>query len=162
MGQRLNVSIRKNDEVLVSAYWHWGGFTSSSLAIAKQILEVMREVSDLDSALKYYGYESLSVGILEAIGCKIFNDRNSGRMLIGGDQDTSEANITIDLDWKTINISDVFNEIDEDYTDEVFTPFTLNYLPIIPLKDALNVISTLIDNKYTIVDFNGCKLQVIE
>ena len=162
MGQRLNVSIRKSDEVLVSAYWHWGGFTSSSLDIAKQLLEAMKDVSDLDSALKYYGYESLSVGLLEMIGCKIFNDRNNGRMLIGGDQDTSEANITIDLDCKTINISDIFSEIDEDYTDEVFAPFTLNHLPIIPLKDALNVINTLIDNKYNVVDFNGCKLQVIE
>lgn len=25
MGQRLNISIRENNKILASGYWHWGG-----------------------------------------------------------------------------------------------------------------------------------------
>lgn len=160
MGQRLNVSIRKNDEILASAYWHWSGYTISSLAIAKDIMTNLESVG-LKNGIDYYDYESFSVGILESIGCKIFNDRNDGRMIIGSDQDTSEANIVIDLDRETIDLSAIF--WDGDYVDDDYDiVFKVSYLPIIPITEALPIITDLINNKYTVVDFNGYIVRVID
>lgn len=159
MGQRLNVSIRKNGKVLASAYWHWSGYTISSLAIAKDIMIKIESVG-LKNGVAYYDYESFSVGILESIGCKISNHRNDGRIVIGSDQDTSEANIVIDLERETIDLSDIF--WDEDYVDDDDIVFKVSYLPIIPMTEALPVITDLINNKYTVVDFNGCRVRVID
>lgn len=158
MGQRLNVSIGKDDKILASAYWHWSGYTSSSLEIARDIMKTIESVG-LKNGIEYYGYETFSIGILESIGCKAFNDRNEGRIVVGDDQDTSESNIVIDLERETINISDIF---DEGYVDEEDVIFKVNYLPIIPITKALSVIDSLINNRYTAVNFNGCILRTIE
>ena len=39
MGQRLTVTIEKDGEKLLCGYWHWSGYTESSIAVCKAILE---------------------------------------------------------------------------------------------------------------------------
>lgn len=41
MGQRLNIQILENDEVIANAYFHWSGYTSSALSLTNAILENM-------------------------------------------------------------------------------------------------------------------------
>ena len=45
MGQRLNIEIRKNDEVLANAYYHWSGYTSSSIELTSEILKNIDNVN---------------------------------------------------------------------------------------------------------------------
>ena len=38
MGQRLNIEIVKNGEVLANSYYHWSGFSNSSIDLAIRII----------------------------------------------------------------------------------------------------------------------------
>ena len=55
MGQRLNIEIRKEDKVLANAYYHWFGYTSSSLQLTSEILKNIDNVNfdnDVAKAVK--------------------------------------------------------------------------------------------------------------
>jgi hypothetical protein len=67
MGQRLNLEIKTNDKVLANAYYHWSGYTTSSLEITKSAIQFIlnNEIKlDVESAIK----------ILEHTGAS-FNDK---------------------------------------------------------------------------------------
>lgn len=46
MGQRLNLEITDGDNVLASAYYHWSGYTSSSLNLTNIIMTAIKEESN--------------------------------------------------------------------------------------------------------------------
>lgn len=120
MGQRLNISIRENDKILASGYWHWGGFTNSALGILSEMVETINEFDKSDNWKDYYSSTEIAVGFLERCGCGVFNNRNGGRMRIGRNQDTSEGNIIIDLEFKTIKLINIINEYSHDLEDTIF------------------------------------------
>ena len=39
MGERLNIEIKKGDKLLANSYYHWSGYTSSSLELTEMILQ---------------------------------------------------------------------------------------------------------------------------
>ena len=53
MGQRLNIEIIENGKVLANAYYHWSGYTSSSLELTQEILEAIEKINYEDRV--YYG-----------------------------------------------------------------------------------------------------------
>lgn len=94
MGQRLNIEIKNSEGVLANAYYHWAGYTSSSLELTKQCIEFIKEKNpgnDLKAAIKVleatgaaFGAPAWGNAVSEGLvkgafkGCA---DRNSG--LIG-------------------------------------------------------------------------------
>lgn len=55
MGQRLNLEIKNNKGILANAYYHWSGFTLSSLLITKQAIQfILRNKlkNDIATAVK--------------------------------------------------------------------------------------------------------------
>lgn len=39
MGQRLNIEIVKNGEILANAYYHWSGFSNCAIDLTEKIIE---------------------------------------------------------------------------------------------------------------------------
>lgn len=52
MGQRLNIEIKNGDKLLANAYYHWSGYTSSSLELTEMILENIDKVQCEDEVIK--------------------------------------------------------------------------------------------------------------
>lgn len=65
MGQRLNLEIVYGDNVLANSYYHWSGFTRSSLEVARKALEVFD-----DTRTKGYERYELALDMLEHTGAK--------------------------------------------------------------------------------------------
>lgn len=47
MGQRLNIEIKNNEKTLANCYYHWSGYTASSLGLTKQIIEAYKANDDI-------------------------------------------------------------------------------------------------------------------
>lgn len=136
MGQRLNIEIHKDGQVLANAYYHWSGFTSSSLELLKAIvLEGIPTVGHPDNNILY------AVWLLQTTGAGVpdnkrtsdrckdfyaltpFHDRNEGVISVE-DKDVAEtryweeARINIDIGTKTFDF-DCFSIIDKiDYESD--------------------------------------------
>ena len=164
MGQRLNMEIRKNDEVLANAYYHWSGYTSSSLELTSEILKNIDNVNfdnDVVKAVKLLeitgaGLTSSELEILSEnmkdINFKKSIDRNEGLIAISqeGIADTQyweEARVEIHLDTQKIKL-DLYWDIDEeDFVDE----------------DLTNLYETTIDYKeVSFENFNNLKDEILE
>lgn len=136
MGQRLNIEIHKDGQVLANAYYHWSGFTSSSLVLLKTIvLEGIPIVKHPDSDVLY------AVWLLQTTGAGIpdnrrtsdrckgfycltpFYDRNEGVISVDDNdieetRNWEEARINIDIGTKTFDF-DCFSIIDKtDYESD--------------------------------------------
>ncbi len=133
MGQRLNIEIRKEDKVLANAYYHWFGYTSSSLQLTSEILKNIDNVNfdnDVAKAVKLLevtgaGLTKSEFGFLsddiKNITFKSAIDRNSGYVAISekGISDTQygeEARVEIHLDTKNIKLK-IYWDVDEDDYD---------------------------------------------
>lgn len=120
MGQRLNISIRENNNILASGYWHWGGYTNSALGILSGMMELVNDFYKEDRIMSLFSKVDVAVSLLEHCDCGILNDRNEGRMRIGRDQDTSEGNIIVDLETKNIKLINIINEYGQGLNDTIF------------------------------------------
>ena len=128
MGQRLNIEIVENGEVLANAYFHWSGFTSSSFKTAQQVLDHLDEVSHenrIINAVKLL--ETTGAGLTDEekeymletvpgadkISFKKAIDRNNGLISISekgvdGTRLWEDVRVTIDLTSKTVDFQAVF------------------------------------------------------
>lgn len=52
MGQRLNIEIKKNDKVIANCYYHWSGFSNSSLELAKLIIDKFDTVHEENDVIE--------------------------------------------------------------------------------------------------------------
>ena len=52
MGQRLNVEIKYGGELLANAYYHWSGYTSSSVETTSAILKDISKIGKIDDPLQ--------------------------------------------------------------------------------------------------------------
>lgn len=123
MGQRLNLEIIENGKVLANAYYHWKGYTSSSLEITQEVLGHIREVSyenRIINAVKLLEvteagltdeekeYLLTNVPGADKISFKNAVNRNIGLIAVSekGIEETrkwEDARITIDLSSEIIN-----------------------------------------------------------
>lgn len=138
MGQRLNVEIKENDEILANAYYHWSGYTSSAIGTALDILKGM------DSVEQYQDRRVYAIKLLELSGSGLTDDemeyvknnipdyekyefkmttgRNNGLTAISekGMNTTrcwEEARVTIDLTTKTVTVDATFIEDVKDWEE---------------------------------------------
>jgi hypothetical protein len=138
MGQRLNIEIKENDKVLANSYYHWSGYTSSSLQLAQIILDNINQVNFEDrivNAIKLL--ETTGAGLTEReieyakTYIKDFNNytfeecsgRNDGLISIGVDgiKETEyweEARVEINLDTKIIDFKAVWEYTKDKYIGE--------------------------------------------
>jgi len=149
MGQRLNIEIEDNGQVVANAYLHWSAYTSSSIVIAKNILKLIPSVQNIaDKKIQ-------AIKLLEGIGSgltveelneanklypsyefKPAENRNNGLTTITheGMNDTrkwEEGRISIDINNQTVMFS-VLNSMSEseyknDYEGEPKDTITGNF-----------------------------------
>lgn len=119
MGQRLNLEIQNNGEALANSYYHWSGYSTSSLELTLAVISAYKEGdSNVKDALR----------LLQATGARItkdswdygvekgyflgdysdFMDRNSGLIGISPEEihetrGWAEGTVVIHLDKKTID-----------------------------------------------------------
>lgn len=140
MGQRLNIEIEENDEVLANAYYHWSGYTSSALEITKIILNNLLKVN-------YENRTINAVKLLETTGAKltgneityilkeipeankfsfeVATDRNEGLIAVSkeGKQETrdwGEARVTIDLTNKIVDFQAICGHDSKEEFEEAY------------------------------------------
>ena len=145
MGQRLNLEITKDGNCLANSYYHWSGFTTSSLELTKTIIDNfdIKNDNDLGLAIELLMTTGATLNSRDLEYCINNNiikvntfkgqDRNEG--LIGitsnGIEETrkwEEGRVSIDIVNKTID----FNcKYDCDETD-IYTTIDLDGITKIP------------------------------
>ena len=71
MGQRLNLEIVVGENVIANAYYHWSGFTSTSLEVTKKALEKFKSFSGYVASPGAY---ELALDMLENTGATFTKD----------------------------------------------------------------------------------------
>lgn len=140
MGQRLNIEIRKDNEVLANAYYHWSGYTSSALKLTDEILknidnvnfdnDVVRAVKLLEitgAGLTSDEIDNLSED-MKNINFKKAINRNEGLIAVseGGIIQTQyweEARVEIHLDTQNIVLDLYYDFEEEEYIEDELPNF---------------------------------------
>lgn len=166
MGQRLNIEIFNNGELLANCYYHWSGFTTKSMELTKIILEnydaiMNMEISNLSKAILLlqatngglmvndiddelqFALENLPPQDLEKIELKRSINRNEGLISIIEDnmeetRQWEEARVTIYLDTKKIDFDNVYISDKEGWQED--NP-DINYddLPLFPFETTWDI-----------------------
>lgn len=149
MGQRLNIEVYYDGEVLANAYYHWSAYTTSSLCLLEEVLDAYSKSSEI-SPLK------IAVEILQATGTGVneeervrisadkegkfsnieFRDatnRNDGLLAVTetGIKDTrlwEEGRVTVDISTEKFVFDVMFQSSNEEY-DEYREPGDAERLP---------------------------------
>ena len=166
MGQRLNIEIFNNGELLANCYYHWSGFTTSSMEITKIILEnydaiMNMEISNLSKAILLlqktngglmvnvrdnelqFALENLPPQDLEKIELKRSINRNEGLISITENnmeetRQWEEARITIYLDTKKIDFDNVYIS-DRKGWQEDYPDTNYDDLPLFPFETTWDI-----------------------
>ena len=64
MGQRLNIEVHYDGELIANAYYHWSAYTSSSLNLLGKVIEAYRSRTEINKL-------KVAVEILQATGAGI-------------------------------------------------------------------------------------------
>lgn len=175
MGERLNIEIHEDGEVLANAYYHWGGFTKFSLELLEIILNNVGNVNydnRIVNAIKLLETTGAGLNPREMIYAKTFikdfnkyrfkeaKDRNLGLISVSrlGILDTrywEDENIIIDLKKQKFdfNVFSIYTKkvYEEDYLEEEEFPL-YSELPIYDIKF----------NNIPFNDFKKFKEQILE
>lgn len=95
MGQRLNIEIQDNEQPLANAYYHWSGYTSTSLELTELIINSPLINDEFLQAIP--DKVQFAVELLKLTGAG-YTDRNEG--LIG----TSESDMAETRKWQEAGI----------------------------------------------------------
>ena len=134
MGQRLNLEIKRDGELLANAYYHWSGYTSSALELIEQVLIAIPTVKEQHPVLEAVrlleatnagmnaGEKDYATKTIEGFDANQFQDpihRNEGLISISPKgiectQYWEEARAELDLETKTIAF-DVCYYMDRDH-----------------------------------------------
>jgi len=184
MGQRLNIEIIENGKVLANAYYHWSGYTSSSLELTQVILEAIEKINYEDRVIN-------AIKLLEETGAGLTDNeieyaknyiknfdkytfkacvgRNEGLIAISdkGIKETEyweEARVEINLTNKIVNFKAVREstkeEFEEDYDNIKYDDIPIYNIKFdnIPFKNFAefkDLISNLIDNEIYKIRLNN-------
>lgn len=160
MGQRLNLEIKNNKEVLANCYFHWSGFSSSSLNLTKQVIEYVstHEVSaDVKGAIevlegigasfnRFAFDEAVKLGVISGTFEKyslkrgVDIDRNNGLIAIDKKgmketEDWEEGRVSINIEDKTFYFK-CYSENDYNDDEEIWERIKDLFLPI-TIKDRI-------------------------
>ncbi len=147
MGQRLNIEIKSKNKVIANCYYHWSGYSLTSLKLVEDMIDGFDEVKE-ENELLYairllgltgagltregfnYLYKNVSnfdFGEKLKSDNLLFVSRDEGRIEIDEknmekNRECEEFRITIDIDKKTFDFGVLFEfskkEAEEDYPDE--------------------------------------------
>lgn len=141
MGQRLVVTVKKNQEDICKLYYHWSAYTTSALMETRDIIQWIDECEDDDIVLHLIRCaEENGGGIQDGVDGNEWNyisrlypdcafksepiNRNNGLIAISEEgmaemQRWSEGDVEIDIDSRTVNFA-VFGGYDslEEYETE--------------------------------------------
>jgi hypothetical protein len=144
MGERLNIEIKENNKVLANAYYHWSGYTSSSLELTQIVLDNIDKINydnRIVNAIKLLeitgagltkedkNYGNKFIKNFDSYSFKDAIDRNDGLLAISpkGIEETEqweEHRVEINLDTKSIYFGSLWNctkeEFLEDYSEDEF------------------------------------------
>jgi len=131
MGQRLVINIQADGELLANSYYHWGGYTSSSLNIANSIFESGLLVDDFIKAIA--SPTQYAIKLLESTGAG-YNSRNEGLIEYTqeGMQNTkswAEASITLDLVTQIVIMDITWIDEDIEHLREDYNKYVAYYFP---------------------------------
>ena len=168
MGQRLNLEIHKNGEVLANAYYHWSGYTSSALHLTEKILSnisVIKHEDDTILAIKLLELTEAKITRSELEFLKTLNpsidttqfdiatNRNDGLIAISeeGVNNTrywEEARVEIDIGTEMIHMQ-LYYELDKMDMDErddiVYQEANMDYTSV-SFKDFKTLYNEIISN----------------
>ena len=147
MGQRLNIEILKNDEILANSYYHWSGFSNCAVNLAIQIINNFEYIKKY-RVEEYIKNQDLlfAIRLLEETGAGINNINNARKLLedetnnlklkkcegrdegiigitkedIEGTRYWEEGRISIDIEKRTVD----FHVIDEYTTEKLKENYT--------------------------------------
>lgn len=119
MGQRLNIEIHENGITLANCYYHWSGYTSSSLNLTKQIINSELLTDKFIAAIP--DRVAIAVALLKETGADNIN-RNNGLIgttdrEIASTREWQDTAIYIDIGTKSIKF-DNFYYLNEEDTNE--------------------------------------------
>lgn len=178
MGQRLNIEIKKNGKCLANSYYHWSGFTSSTLELLEKIVAFAdyEEYKDNEVLLAVKLLEQTGAGICEEDYNLIkehvnkATSRNEGLISISetsmeNTRHWEEARATFHIDTKVIDFG-LFHEISEDDIDEDDlvgnTDTDFSHFSFDDLGKIKEEIQTMLDNKYYIFEYKNKNYAFIE
>ena len=127
MGQRLVISISKNNNLIANAYYHWSGYSTDAANACDDIMRNINSIpecfTDLQKAVAMLvvtgaGIDTASTMIDEIKTFPRTNGRNDGIISttekeMEDSKKWSEADVDIDLDTETISFQ-VINTVSED------------------------------------------------
>lgn len=98
MGQRLNVEIHYEGEIMANAYYHWSGYTRSALEVTKEIINAYQPYQENIKMPK----EVIAIRLLESTGARltpeelrVANDRFKDDAPFEGDANRNDGLISI-------------------------------------------------------------------
>lgn len=182
MGQRLNIEIRKNNKVLANAYYHWSGYTSSSLGLTNEILKNINNVNfnnDITKAVKLLEITGAGLTLSEinnlsedmkSIDFKKATDRNEGLIAISQEgisetQKWEEGRVEIHIDTKMLNLKIYWDlDLDDIYKDAIIEKVETNYFNVSfdNFEKVNSEIYNLIENKNYYFEYENKKYGFIE
>ena len=141
MGQRLNIEIHKNGEVLANCYYHWSAYTYSASNMAQAIVanytnnkEKLEKFTDVEKAVFLF----LSIGTGAGLDSADYDefktdrselkvkatDRNNGIISITeegieGTRNLQEGGVDIDIGTEEVNFDVIFG-YDEDELEDTY------------------------------------------
>lgn len=152
MGQRLVIDIVKDGEIKANCYYHWSGYTSDALELAEVIIDSDYENLDVVELFEKTGGRLENRKEFKAYYNKtkkerpLAKSRDDGLICItnrGIRENIIYRNVflTINLDNKTIDVSDLYTKIKEENiehfkkrNDEVITKNNLDDLDVEEIK----------------------------
>lgn len=120
MGQCLTINIQTDGKLLANAYYHWGGYTSSSLHIANAIFESGLLADDFIKAIA--SPTQYAVKLLESTGAG-YTGQDEGLIesepkAMGNTNQWAETSIAIDLVTRKVLMNITWIAKDSDYSSE--------------------------------------------
>jgi hypothetical protein len=172
MGQRLNVEIISGSKPICATYFHWSGYTSSSIEIAKDVINAFKDIEQVTIPEVYKRMKEACKGssvtfeeannIKSSLGIELapekFVNRNDGLIYFSEKEikcvrDWEEARVTINLDNKTCTVDAAYfytkekdiKEIKEDYSDNIVKADSCPLGEEIPFDDFEKVMQPIFD-----------------
>lgn len=179
MGQRLVVSIKANDKLLANAYYHWSGYTGSSIGCTEIIIETIKSMDKVEPDVRTAVYLLRSTGadLIETEKDKVSEElkdlyqnlkpanRNDGIISITKEQMSeyqsySEGDVIIDIGTNDIYFGVYWVDmLDKDHMIKKHDLFPVTSVPYINHADI--PYHTTIDTFYKFVELymnnpDGC------
>lgn len=172
MGQRLNVEIIHGDKPICATYFHWSGYTSSSIEIANDVINAFKDIEQVTIPEVYKRMKEACPGSsatlaevndikndlgIELVPEKVIN-RNDGLIYftekeIEDVRNWEEARVTVNLDNKTCTVDAAIyyttekeiKEIKEDYKDNIVEVASCPLGEEIPFDDFEEMMQPILD-----------------